>query len=87
MKYVGQTGRPCKVRFQEKLRDLKYGNKKSKFAQHLENKHPIGPIENIMETIHINNKVRMMDTLERYYIFHETKLNIQINDTLKSSPT
>ena len=87
MKYVGQTGRPFKVRFQEQLRDLKYGNKKSKFAQHLlENKHPISPVENIMETIHITNKGRMMDTLERYYIFRETKLNIQINDTLTVKP-
>jgi len=24
----------------------------------------------------------MMDTLERYYIFRETKLNLQINDNL-----
>jgi hypothetical protein len=88
MKYVGQTGRPCKVRFQEHLRDFKYGNKKSKFVQHLlENKHPIGPIKNIMGTIHITNKGRMMETLKIYYFFRETKLNIQINDTLKSSPT
>ena len=28
----------------------------------------------------------MMDTLERYYIFRETKLNIQINDTLTVKP-
>jgi len=39
-----------------------------------------------METIHITNKGRMMDTLERYYIFRETKLNIQINDTLTVKP-
>jgi len=83
MKYVGQTGKPFKVRFQEHLRDFKYGNKKSKFAQHLlENKHPIGPMENIIETIHVPNKGRMMDTLERYYIFREIKLNSQINDKL-----
>jgi hypothetical protein len=74
MKYVGQTGRPFKVRFQEHLRDFKYGSKKSKFAQHLlENEHSIGPMENIMEAIHITNKGRMIDTLERYYIFRETK--------------
>ena len=34
-KYTGQTGRPFKVRFQEHLRDYKYRNNRSKFAQHL----------------------------------------------------
>jgi len=83
MKYIGQTGRHFKVRFHEHLRDFKYGNKKSKFALHLlENKHPIGPMESIMETVHVTNKVRMMDTLERYYIFLEIKLNNNINDKL-----
>jgi hypothetical protein len=57
MKYIGQTGRPFKVRFHEHFRDFKYGNKKSKFALHLlENKHSIGRIESIMETVHITNK-------------------------------
>jgi hypothetical protein len=82
MKYAGQTGRPFKVLFQEHLRDFKQ-RKISKFAQNLlENKHPIYPMEHIMETIHITNKSRMVDTLERYYIFRETKLNNQINDKL-----
>ena len=83
MKYIGQTGRHFKVRFHEHLRDFKYGNKKSKFAQQLlENKHPIGPIERIMENVHITNKGPMMGTLERYYIFLEIKLNNNINDKL-----
>jgi len=87
MKYVGQTGRPFKVRFQEHLRDFKYGNKKSKIAQNLlENKHSIGPMENIMDTIHITNNGRMMDTLEIYYIFRVTKLNSQINDKFTVKP-
>jgi len=48
MKYVGQTDRPFHVRFQEHFRDYKYANNKSKFAQHLlDNRHSIGPIENI----------------------------------------
>ena len=83
MKYIGQTGRPFTVRFHEHLRDFKYGNKKYKFAQHLlENRHPIDPMESIMETVHITSKGRMMDIFERYYIFRETKLNLQINDNL-----
>jgi len=44
MKYTGQTDQSFKLRFQEHVRDFKYGNGKSKFAQHLlENGHAIGP--------------------------------------------
>jgi hypothetical protein len=87
MKYVGQTGRPFKVRFREHLHDFKYGNRKSKFATHpLHNGHSIGPINSVMETLHITHKGRMMDTLERFYILRETKLNNQINDKLTVKP-
>jgi hypothetical protein len=59
---------------------------KSKFAQRLlENKQLIGPMESVMESVHITNKCRMMVTLERY-IFRETKLNNQINDKLTIKP-
>jgi hypothetical protein len=87
MKYVGQTERPFKVCFHEHFHDLKYGNRKSKSATHLlDNKHSIGPMESVMETPHITNKGRMMDTLERFYIFRETKHNNQINDKLTVKP-
>jgi len=43
-------------------------------------------MENIMDTIHITNKGRMMDTIEKYYIYRETKLNNQINDKLTVEP-
>jgi hypothetical protein len=87
MKYTGQAGRPFRVRFQEDFQDFKYGNGKSRFATHLlENKHSIGPMENIMETLHTTGKGRMMDTLEKFYIFRETKINNQINDKLTIKP-
>jgi len=35
-----------------------------------------------METLHITSKGKMMDTLEKYDIFRETKLNNQINEKL-----
>jgi len=74
MKYIGQTGRSFRIRFQEHPRDLKYGNVKSSFAQHLiEYGHSIGPMEGIMETTCITNSGRLMDTLERFRIFRETK--------------
>jgi hypothetical protein len=87
MKYTGQTGRSFRTRFQEHLRDFRYGNGKSSFTIHLlENGHDIGPMEDIMNTIHITDKARLMDTLEKFYIFRETKLNNQINDKLAVEP-
>ena len=46
-------------------------------------------MESFMETIHISNKGRMADTLDKFYIFRETKLNNQINYklTVKSNIT
>jgi hypothetical protein len=87
MKYTDQTGRPFTVRFQEYFRDFKYGSGKSRFAAHLlETKHATGPIYNIMEILHTTGKGRMMDTLEWFYIFRETKMNKQINDRLTIKP-
>ena len=75
MKYIGQTGEPFKIRFQEHFRDFKYGNGKSSFAQHLiHNRHAMGPMQDIMDIVHVTRKGRMMDTLEKFYIFRETKL-------------
>jgi hypothetical protein len=39
-----------------------------------------------METIHITNNGRMMDILEKYYIFRVTKLNKEINDKFTAKP-
>ena len=49
-KHIEQTGRSFHVRFQEHFRDFKYGNGKSKFAQHLlDHRHAFGPMEEIMD--------------------------------------
>jgi hypothetical protein len=83
MKYTGQTGRPFKVRYQEHLRDFKYNNSKSGFAQHLiDNRHAMGRMEDVMEIVHITRKGRMMDTLEGLHIYEETKAGNQINDQM-----
>jgi hypothetical protein len=69
MKYIAQKGRSFKTRFQEHLRDFKYNNQKSKFAQHLLDKqHSMDRMENTMDIIHITSKAKMMDTIEKYYI-------------------
>jgi hypothetical protein len=76
-----------RTRFQEHLRDLKYNNQKSKFAQHLLDKqHSMDRMENTMDIIHITSKGKMIDTIEKYYIYREIKLNNQINDKLTVQP-
>jgi len=71
MKYIGQTGGPFKVRSEEHVRDFKYNNNRSKFAQHLiDNKHDIGKMEDIMEVVHVTKKGKMMDT-QKISIFTE----------------
>ena len=37
-------------------------------------------MEDIMEVLHIKKKGKMMNTLERFHIYNETKLDNQIND-------
>ena len=87
MRYIGQTGRPFRTRYQEHLRDFKYNNYKSKFAQHLlEKQDAIDKMENIMNVLHITDKGQMMNTIERYYIYRETKMDNQINDKLTVQP-
>jgi hypothetical protein len=87
MKYTGQTRRSFRTRFKEHLRDFKHGNRNSSFAQHLlENGCNFRPIEDIMSTVYITNKGRLMDTLEKYYIFRKTKMDNQINDKATTRP-
>jgi hypothetical protein len=43
-------------------------------------------MEDIMDIIHVTNKGKMMDTLERYYIYKGTVSNNQINDKLTTKP-
>jgi len=85
-KYTGQTGKSFRTRFKEHLQDFRHANGKSSFAQHLlDNGHDAGPIED-MSTLHITSKDRLMDTIEKYYIFRETKLDNHINDKLAVRP-
>ena len=80
-KYIGQTGISFEKRFQEHLRDYKSRHGNSKFAQHLlDNKHSTGPMQDVMKILHINKKGKMMNTLENFYVYKETKANNQIND-------
>ena len=69
------------MRFREHLRDYKYRTGHSKFAQHLQDSnHSFGPIDTVMDILHVIKKGAMMDTLERYHIYRITSLGTQIND-------
>jgi hypothetical protein len=46
----------------------------------LENEHTINPMEEIMDTIHFTNKEKLINTLEKFYIFLDIRLNNHIND-------
>ena len=76
------------MRFREHYRDYKFANNKSKFAQHITDGHAFGPMSDIMDVVHIASNGRMLATLERFYIYRETKLRTQINDklTVQSKP-
>jgi hypothetical protein len=53
----------------------------SKFAQHvIQNAHSFGPMDEIMDVLHLANKGAVMNTLERFHIYKLTKMGIQIND-------
>ena len=70
-----------KKSFQEHFRHYKYGNGKSKFAQHLlENRHSIGPMEDTMEIVYVKREGKITDTLQNRYIYKDTKMVNQIND-------
>lgn len=81
MRYIGRTGQSFLTRYREHFRDYKYNNGTLKYAQHLlDNKHCIGSINNTMEVLHVMRKGKIMDTLEKFHIYNETKLGQQIDD-------
>jgi hypothetical protein len=60
----------CIYEIQEQFRDFKYGNWKSKFAKHhIDNKHSIELIEDIMEILYITKQGSMMETQERFHMY------------------
>jgi hypothetical protein len=84
---VGQTERPSRVRFKEHIQDYNQRTKKSYFAKHLlEHNHPLHPIEETMEIINTTGKGRMLNVIEKYYIYKVTAENNQLNDRLTATP-
>jgi len=87
---VHRSDRPAfRVRYREHYNDFKYSNNRSTVAQHVINEgHSFGPKDEIMNIIHYERRGKMLDTLEKFYIYRETKNGNQINDrpTVQSNP-
>jgi hypothetical protein len=80
-KYTGRTGCSFGKRYKEHLQYFKYNNENSKFAQTaIETGHEFGKRNYIMSIKFLGKKGRHLDTIEKFYIYQETKNNNQIND-------
>jgi hypothetical protein len=66
--------------FCEHYQDCTHGHTKSKFAEHLQHDHSIGPIDTVMEPMYFTTKGRLMNSIEKFHIYQETKQSNQIND-------
>jgi hypothetical protein len=67
-------------RFWEHFRYYTQGIPKSKFAEHLLcSHHSISHIDAIMQPLYYTTKGRLMNTVEKYFIYLETKLYNQLN--------
>jgi len=80
-------GRMAQIR--NRYNDYKYANNRSKFTQHAKDEgHAFGTLNDVMDTIQILNKGRILGTLEKFYIYKETQSGNQINDkfTVQKNP-
>jgi hypothetical protein len=79
--YISHTGREFKTRFNEHIRDIRYTQNKSKYAQHILNHNQkCGTIESTMDIIRLASKGKNVDALERFYIYKASKSQIIINE-------
>jgi hypothetical protein len=68
-------------RYKEHSHDFKFNIHKSSFAaQLLDNNHSMGPTHKIMEVLYTTRNCWLMDTVERFHSYSETRKNNQIND-------
>jgi hypothetical protein len=79
---VGQTGISFNVRYKEHIKTIRSNTYKSEYAQHmLEHGHTYGTIEDTVGILKTAENVPYINTLERYCVYKNSQLGIQINDT------
>jgi hypothetical protein len=82
LKYIGQTGRTFKSRYNEHIYAIKRNKPNSKYVEHiLDNGQTYSTINKTLDVLHTKKKGRMLDTLERDYIYKLSKQKLQMNDT------
>lgn len=72
-KYVAQTCISFSLRFKEHFQSFKCGNDECKFTQHIENRHTLAPINEIMDALCMMKKGRHMNTLTEISVFGNCK--------------
>jgi len=80
-KYIGQTSRELKQRYQEHTRYIRNNNPQSAFALHiLDNKHEYGTIEETMELVKPIKNKRQLIPFEQFYIQKDHQENKLITE-------
>jgi hypothetical protein len=75
-----KTGRPFHVQCKEHAREYTHDSNKSNFAKHLlDYQHTLRPMEESMTIMRTVTKGPMMNTLEKFHIYKETRNNSQLN--------
>jgi hypothetical protein len=86
-RYIGQTGRSFYTHYKEHIQDYTQNYRKSQFVKHLlDLNHPLGTLEQAMTILHTTKKGRMLNTIEKYYIYEETHNDNQLNDRSTVTP-
>ena len=80
-KYTGQSGRSFRKRCDEHFQSSKYQNPNYTFSEHThDTRYSFGPMEHIMNVLHFVKKGKLMNFLDKLYIYSQTTRNNQINE-------
>ena len=74
------------MRYPEHFRDYKYTGIINRNLRNMDSKHAIGSKGSIMDIIHVTNRGKVLNTMEKLYIYKETKIDNQLNDKCTVKP-
>jgi hypothetical protein len=81
LKYIGQTDRTFKTRYNEHIQAVRSNNGNSGYSKHnLNEGHTYGSVTNTMKVLKTQRKGKHLNTLKRYYIYKMRKDGLQMND-------
>lgn len=79
-RYTGQTGRNFVTRCGKHVQN------KFKIFLTFENQHSVGTIDNTVEVLYTAKKGPHLSTVDKFYIYKETRNNNQLNDQYAVQP-